>query len=118
MRITLEIDVNLKLDELDDFIASLSEDITDGDTAQEYYITMVGWSWADNHLRDTTEKVKNGVTNRIDKKDLKVGLVTENELEVLKIEEKNLWFENKKSGLVYTMDIEKFCRDFTKKKEE
>jgi len=58
MRITLEIDVNLKLDELDDFIGELSEDITDGDTSKEYYITMVDWNYNKDHFREAAEKVK------------------------------------------------------------
>jgi len=58
MRITLEIDVNLKLDELDDFMGELSEDITDGNTAKEYYITMVDWNYDKDHFRYPKKMIK------------------------------------------------------------
>ena len=45
MKITIELDVNLKLDELEDFIGELSEDITNGDTAKSYTISVDSWDW-------------------------------------------------------------------------
>ena len=57
-RIIIEIEIDdIPSHEESDFIKSLAEDITNGDTAQEYYISFVEWSWSDNHLCNIMKKV-------------------------------------------------------------
>ena len=57
MKITIELDVSVdREEEIRDIIEALAEDITDGDTAQEYYLTMVGWGYDKDHFRGVKEK--------------------------------------------------------------
>jgi len=45
MKITIELDVNLKIDEATDFIDELSNDLSNGDTINLYDFSIIGWDW-------------------------------------------------------------------------
>ena len=47
MKITIVIDANISLDEVEDFMDKLSEDITNGDTSRIYAISVDSWDWRD-----------------------------------------------------------------------
>jgi hypothetical protein len=47
MKITIDLDVNLSLDEVEDFMEKLSNDICNGDTSLGYEITLASWDWRD-----------------------------------------------------------------------
>jgi len=56
-RMILEIEVDdMPEYEESDFIESLAEDITDGETAKEYYIFFAGWDWSDKTICVTPGK--------------------------------------------------------------
>jgi len=45
MRVTIELDVNIGIEEAEDFINELSTDISFGDASLDYDISIVSWGY-------------------------------------------------------------------------
>ena len=47
MKITVELDVNIGMEEAEDFIDELSNDLSNGDTTKMYDFSIVSWDYKD-----------------------------------------------------------------------